>query len=146
MKFAPLAAVAALLLGLVACTPGQPEFTANQQVAAEDRIEEAPEGGAEGGAEEPAPEGPEVAFAAGNDIAWETAPEEAPAGPVTISLTCDTLPHTVVIEEANGTEPIVECDSPGPVSGGVTLPAGTYEYYCNIPGHESGMTGEVTVA
>ncbi len=87
-----------------------------------------------------------MAFAAGNDIAWDTAPSEAPAGPVTISLTCDTLPHNVVIEEANGTEPIVECEAPGTVTGGAELPAGTYEYYCGIPGHESGMTGELTVA
>jgi plastocyanin len=142
MKLAALL-TAGLLLVLTACTPGEPEFTANQQVAAEDRIEEAPEGGAPAAA---VPEGPEVAFAAGNEIAWDNAPTEAPAGPVTISLSCDTLPHTVVIEEANGTEPIVACEEPGTVTGGVELPPGTYEYYCDIPGHESGMTGEMTVA
>lgn len=141
MKSAPLALASALLLVLAACTPGEPEFTANQQVAAEDRTEEEAAGG-----EEAVPEGPEVAFAAGNDIAWETSPSEAPAGPVTISLTCDTLPHNVVIEEANGTQPIAECDEPGTVTGGVDLPPGTYEYYCGIPGHASGMTGELTVA
>ncbi len=37
MTAARLAAASALLLALAACSPGEPEFTANQQVAAADR-------------------------------------------------------------------------------------------------------------
>jgi plastocyanin len=69
----------------------------------------------------------------------------APAGGVEITLTNDSsVPHDVAIE-GEGESAIV--------SGGETatlqiadLPAGTYTYFCSVPGHEqAGMKGTLTV-
>lgn len=133
--------LALLLTGSAACTPGEADVVPNEQVAAEDRTEAAPSGG-----ETSAPEGPIVSWAAGNDIAWDEAPSEAPAGPITVELTCAGLVHNVTFEDVNGEEPVVQCDTEGTFTGGVELEAGTYTYYCSIPGHPPGMTGELTVA
>lgn len=106
---------------------------------------EAAEGGAEGATVEEIPEGA-LEFAAGAQIAWTEEPEgPVPAGEQTVALTLEGLPHTVVFEGVNGDEPIVAGDSEGVFTGTVTLEPGTYTYYCDIPGHESGMTGELTV-
>lgn len=137
-----LAGVAALLVLAGGCTPGQPAVSANERVAAEDRTEAA----AGGGGEAPAPGGPVIAFAAGNQIAWSDAPTEAPAGPVTVELTCEGLAHNVLIEGVNGDEPVVECAAAGTFTGSAELEAGSYAYHCDIPGHEAAMSGEMTVS
>lgn len=136
-----LAAVTALVL-LGACQPGEAAVQPNDQVAAADRTEPA----AEGGGEAPAPEGPVVPFVGAAAIAWDAVPEEAPAGPVTVELTCAALAHNVVITGVNGDQPIVECPGEGVFTGGAELEPGTYEYYCSVPGHRGPMTGELTVA
>lgn len=57
------------------------------------------------------------------------------------------VPHNVAIRKGTG-DPIVETKT---VSGGATtanvkLKAGTYEFYCSVPGHkEAGMKGTLTV-
>lgn len=134
------------LLALAGCTPGEPEVSANDQVAAEDRTEAVPVGG-EAGA--PAPGGTAVAFAGAIGIAWDAVPASLPAGPVTVDLTCDALPHNVVFEGVNGEEPLVECNGEGTVVGEevAELEAGqTVVYYCSVAGHrEGGMEGELTV-
>ena len=54
------------------------------------------------------------------------------------------LPHNFNIDELN-----VHSETPnggGSTQVTINAPAGTYEYYCNIPGHrESGMVGTLTV-
>jgi plastocyanin len=69
----------------------------------------------------------------------------ATAGAVDIAFTNDSaVPHDVTIEGKGSSEII---------SGGKTsdlkiadLPAGTYTYYCSVPGHEqAGMKGTLTV-
>lgn len=137
-----LAVVSALLL-LGACQPGVAAVLPNDQVAADVRTEPVAEGEA---AAEAAPAGPVVAFVGAAAIAWESAPSEAPAGPVSVELTCASLPHNVVIEGVNGDEPIVECPGEGTFAEAAELEAGEYTYYCNLPGHESLMTGTMTVS
>jgi len=130
----------ALLMGAAACTPGEGDVVPNEQVAAADRTEDTPSGG---GSE--APEGPVVAWAA-DQIEWDEAPSEAPAGAITVELTCGGLPHNVTFEGVNGDSPVVECDTEGTFTGGVELEAGTYTYYCGVPGHRPNMEGEITIA
>jgi plastocyanin len=71
----------------------------------------------------------------------------AKAGAVTIDFDNPSpIPHNVVIEEDGkelaGFEPITE----GEKSETADLEAGTYTYYCSVPGHrEAGMEGELTV-
>lgn len=136
----------AALLTLAGCTPGEPEHTANDQVAAADRTEEAGEDEGEGEGDA-APAGEVAAFAAGSALAYTSAPDTLPAGPLTFELTCDSLPHDVAIEGVQGDEPIVECPGEGTYTGGVELDAGEYTYYCSVPGHRAGgMEGTLTVS
>lgn len=71
----------------------------------------------------------------------------AKAGKVTIDFDNPSpIPHNVVIEadgkELSGFEPIAE----GEKSETAELKAGTYTFYCSVPGHrEAGMEGTLTV-
>jgi plastocyanin len=71
----------------------------------------------------------------------------AKAGKVTIDFDNPSpTPHNVVIEEDGkelaGFEPITE----GENAASADLKAGTYTYYCSVPGHrEAGMEGQLTV-
>jgi plastocyanin len=71
----------------------------------------------------------------------------AKAGKVTIDFdNPSAIPHNVVIEEDGkelaGFEPITESEKAATAD----LKAGTYTYYCSVPGHrEAGMEGELTV-
>lgn len=145
LRAVPPTVLFALGIGLGACAPGDPAVSVNDQVAAADQTvaaaEGAPEGGGEGGGG-----GPAVEFAAEDQIAWTVAPSMAPAGPVSISLSCTGLQHNVVFEGINGDQPIVQCDEAGTFEGGVELAPATYTYYCGIPGHRAGMQGEITVS
>jgi len=132
------------LLALTGCTPGVAAVQPNEQVAAEDRTEEGP---AQGGAPA-APAGPVVAFAAGQQIAWDTTPTApVPAGPATVSLTCEGLEHNVTLTGGGfEDEVVVVCEEAGTFSSDpLELQPGTYEYVCTIPGHAANMTGEMTV-
>jgi len=112
--------------------------------------EAAPPGeGGEPGA--PAPGGGEIppgalVFVADAGLQYTQAPTTAPAGPVTIALDNQGgLPHNVTIEGVEGDDPIVEATNGTDVAE-IELAAGTYTYYCSIPGHrQGGMEGELTV-
>jgi Copper binding proteins, plastocyanin/azurin family len=142
-RFAAALIGAVALLALGGCQPGVPEIDPNDQVAAADRIVDAPEGEGEAPA---APEGPTIEFVGAATIAWDAVPDSAPTGPVTVSLVCEGLPHNVVFEGLFGDDPVTECQGPGTVtSDPVELPAGELTYYCSIPGHRSAMEGTLTV-
>ncbi len=124
--------------GLAGAAAGQREHT-----------DEGAEGEGAGAAEAELTEVPAGALVwrAGADIAWDETPDGAMAGPATIAIeTTAGLPHNVVFEGENGETPIVERDTPGIDAAEYELEAGTYTYYCSVPGHESGMTGELTVS
>lgn len=67
-------------------------------------------------------------------------------GEVTVELTAESAPHTVVIEGVGSEEPIVEASGGETGTGTVTLEAGTYTFFCDVPGHrEAGMEGTLEV-
>lgn len=80
-------------------------------------------------------------------LAFDKDSLSAKAGEVTIDFNNPSvIPHNVVIEEDGkelaGFEPITE----GEKSETADLKAGTYTYYCSVPGHrQAGMEGELTV-
>jgi plastocyanin len=72
---------------------------------------------------------------------------EAPAGKVTIVLTNDSsVEHDVAIE-GNGVDVQSDLvDNGGTSDASATLTAGTYTFFCTVPGHEeAGMKGTLTV-
>lgn len=81
------------------------------------------------------------------DIAYDEAPSEVPAGEVTFELVNQgEIEHNITIEEL-GEDPVVETTSGETATGSVTLEAGTYTYYCSVPGHrDAGMEGTLTVS
>lgn len=86
-------------------------------------------------------------------LVWETdssleflsAPSEGPAGTVDIAITNSSgVIHNVTFEGFQGDSPLVEAVNGQDVTT-VEVPAGTYVYYCGIPGHRAaGMEGEIT--
>lgn len=80
-------------------------------------------------------------------LAFDQTELEAKAGKVTIDFDNPApIPHNVVIEEDGkelaGFEPIAE----GKEELSTDLKAGTYTFYCSVPGHrEAGMEGSLTV-
>ena len=69
----------------------------------------------------------------------------AKAGEITITLTnASAVPHDVAIDGAPGVSDQVQDGGTAELT--VNLPAGTYEYYCTVPGHrQAGMVGTLTV-
>ena len=99
---------------------------------------------------------PDTAPAPAATLSWSTtgiAFTASPHGrfpanvPVALQLTVgDQLPHSVAFENVRGGEPLVAVDGPGTNHRVITLPPGTYVYYCAVPGHRAaGMEGLVTV-
>ncbi len=82
-------------------------------------------------------------------LAFDQKELTATAGDVTFDFANPaTFPHNLSIKTADGTEvgatdTVTGKDAP-PLK--LTLKAGTYTFYCSVPGHESaGMTGTLTV-
>ena len=100
----------------------------------------------------PAPSGGPVKIAAapGGKLAYEPKEVTAKAGQVEIVFSNGgPLPHNVVIKDPKGSKPLGE--TPTISSGSKTLKAnltaGTYTFYCSVPGHEAaGMVGKLTVS
>jgi hypothetical protein len=72
----------------------------------------------------------------------------APAdAPITLELTVtDGLPHSIALEQVRDGQPLVAVDGPGTNHRLLTLPPGTYVYFCAVPGHrEAGMEGLITI-
>lgn len=105
-------------------------------------------------ADEPAAPAGEATGAAGGpatfvavDIAYEQAPASLAPGRHTFELVNDgATRHTVTIEEL-GDRDVVEADGGQTATGDVELDAGSYTYYCSVPGHrEAGMEGTLDVS
>lgn len=81
--------------------------------------------------------------------ALEFSPTEvtAPAGEITVELECgEGVNHDFTVEGEGGDEPVAECAAGENGTGTVSLDAGTYTFYCSVPGHrEAGMEGTLTV-
>lgn len=67
----------------------------------------------------------------------------APAGALTVELqNASGVPHNIVIDGKGKTEIIEK----GTSSFEATVPAGSYTFYCSVPGHrQAGMEGKLTV-
>ncbi len=78
-------------------------------------------------------------------LAFEQTTLTAPAGEITLDLTNESaVPHNIAVDGAEGVSDTVQDGGTAELT--VTLPAGTYEYYCDVPGHrEAGMIGTLTV-
>jgi plastocyanin len=98
----------------------------------------------------PAAAGPKIAVAAdpSGQLKFTQTALTAKAGNTTIDFTNKApVPHNVAIRKDGG-QPLVETKtiSAGTTTSNVKLAAGTYEYYCTVPGHEqAGMKGTLTV-
>ena len=145
MKRTFAVATAALAIALAGCGGDDEEKTSTGTGVAQDTNT--------GTTSEPAPsasgKATELKIAAdpGGDLAFDKASLTAKEGEVTIVMdNPSSLPHGVGIE-GNGVDVEGEVVDEGDQSkASASLKAGTYEFYCPVPGHtEGGMKGELTV-
>ena len=90
----------------------------------------------------------QLAADSGGALAFDKTTLDAPAGTVTIELTNDSsVPHNVEVE-GSGVE--AKSDTVTGETTSVTVEdssAGTYDFYCAVPGHrEGGMEGTLNVS
>jgi plastocyanin len=67
---------------------------------------------------------------------------------ITVTLECgDAVEHDFIIEGLDDDREIAFCDPGGTATGTFTVEAGSYTYYCSIPGHrQAGMEGTLTAS
>ncbi|AXV05610.1 hypothetical protein DVS28_a0909 [Euzebya pacifica] len=146
MRRTSIVLVLALGLFLTACSAQEPEVVLNEQVPAAQAVAEV----AEGEEGEPAVEADFAAAEAvwvAEQLAFTSAPSSMPADEVVMGLqVIGGLPHNVIFEGLEGDRVLVDGPGEGEFAAVNTIPAGTYTYYCGIPGHRAaGMEGEITV-
>jgi plastocyanin len=84
----------------------------------------------------------------GSDLAFDQKDVSAKAGSVTIDFdNQQSLEHDVKVEDSSGTElGGTDLVSSGTATGTVDVQAGTYTFFCSVPGHrEAGMEGTLDV-
>jgi plastocyanin len=81
----------------------------------------------------------------GGQLAFTQTSLSAPAGSVTLTLTnASAVPHNIAVKGQDAVSDTVQDGGTADIT--VDLPAGEYEYYCAVPGHEAaGMKGTLTV-
>lgn len=80
------------------------------------------------------------------DLYFEPESLSASAGVIEITLVnTGMVEHDFVIEEAGNTE-VVLAQAGETATGSIKLEAGTYTYYCSIPGHRTTMEGTLEVS
>jgi plastocyanin len=84
--------------------------------------------------------------ASASELAYVPNTLSAPAGRVTIRMTNPSqLQHSIALA-VSGVTPGAVVGNGGVSEVSATLAAGTYTYYCTVPGHrQAGMTGTLTV-
>jgi plastocyanin len=89
---------------------------------------------------------PEARFVA-EDLAFTQAPERVAAGVIAVMLRNDgALHHDIAVEGVDGGRAVTVAAPGSTTDGQVRLVAGTYTYFCSVPGHrEAGMEGELRV-
>jgi plastocyanin len=97
-----------------------------------------------GGSSSDEPAGDAIVVTAFDNLRFEPDALEAPAGAITFELVNDGgNPHTFVIEEHESDLKLAVGSSD---EGTLTLEAGEYTFYCDVPGHRgAGMEGTLTV-
>lgn len=121
-RIARIAVVLAVAAGMSACSSGSGEPT-------------------------PPPDDADAVVVGTDSFLFEPADVQVPAGGAVVALQCEpSLPHDFVVEVAGGEQTVTECSGGQTVSGDVDLEAGTYVFFCSIPGHRAaGMEGTLTV-
>ena len=140
-KASAVLVVAALaVLGLAAC--GGSSNDNSTTAAAAPPATTAPAGGG-GGASTV-----DISTPSGSDLAFDQKDVNATAGSVTINFdNKQPLQHDVAVADSSG-KVLGQTDlvSSGTANATVDLQAGTYTFYCTVPGHrEAGMEGTLTV-
>ncbi len=80
------------------------------------------------------------------DLYFDPEEANASAGEVEFVITnVGDVAHDLVIEEADDTN-VAHAEPGETASGTITLEAGTYTYYCSVPGHRSTMEGTLEVS
>jgi plastocyanin len=139
-----LIAVAALaVFGLAACGGGgNDNSTTAASAPATTTSTAAGGGGAAGGASTV-----DISTPSGTELAYDQKSVTAKAGSVTIDFkNNESISHDVAVEDSSG-QTIGQTDliSSGTANTTVNLTAGTYTFFCTVPGHrEAGMVGTLT--
>jgi uncharacterized cupredoxin-like copper-binding protein len=137
---AVLAIAALAALGLAACGGGGDN---NETTAASTPASTAPAGGGGGGGSTV-----NISTPSGSTLAFDQKDVSAKAGSVTINFdNKQPLQHDVKVEDSSGQEVGgTDLVSSGTATATVNLQAGTYTFFCSVPGHrEAGMEGTLTV-
>ena len=146
------AALVALALGLAACgddddDSGEPAATSTPAATATTPATPLPTETT--GTDTTAPGGGattlDVAADPSGQLKFDPTELSAPAGDITLDLTNDSaVPHNIAVDGAEGVSDTIQDGGTAELT--VNLPAGTYEYYCDVPGHrQAGMVGTLTV-
>lgn len=145
------AALVSLTLGLAACgdddEAAEPATTSAPAATATAPPTTAPTGTAPTGTAGTTGEATvlDVTADPGGALAFEETTLTAPPGEVTLNLAnASAVPHNIAVDGAEGVSDTVQDGGTAELT--VTLQPGTYEYYCDVPGHrEGGMVGTLTV-
>ena len=132
---------AAAALGLAACGGGGGD---NETTAASTPANTATSGGAAAGGGSTV----NISTPSGTDLAYDQKDVSAQAGNVTIDFqNNESIPHDVAVEDSSGQElGATDLVAAGSSTATVDLTAGTYTFFCTVPGHrEAGMEGTLTV-
>jgi plastocyanin len=137
---AVLVVAALAVFGLAACG-GDDDDDGGETTAAAPATTTAPAGGGGGSTVD-------ISTPPGSDLAFDQKDASATAGSVTIDFdNRQSLQHDVKVEDSGGTElGGTDLVSSGTATGTVDLQAGSYTFFCSVPGHrEAGMEGTLTV-
>jgi plastocyanin len=144
---AVLAVAALATLGLAACGGGSSN---NDTTAAATPTNTAPAGGGAtgGGGGGGGASTVNISTPSGSSLAYDEKSVNASAGNVTIDFdNKQALQHDVTVADSSGKVlGATDLVSSGTATTTVNLTAGTYTFYCSVPGHrEAGMQGTLTV-
>jgi plastocyanin len=142
---AVLAITALAALGLAACGGGDDNNQGNAATSTPAQTTSTPAQTTAGGG---GGSTVDISTPSGSDLAYDQKDVSATAGSVTIDFdNKQATPHDVTIEDSGGSE-LGKTDlvSSQTTSTTVDLQAGTYTFFCSVPGHrEAGMEGTLTV-
>jgi plastocyanin len=137
-----MAVTALAVVGLAACG-GSSNDNSTTAAATPTQTTPAGGGGAGGGGSTV-----DISTPSGSTLAFNQKSASAKAGNVTIDFdNTQALQHDVAVADSSG-KVLGQTDlvSSGTANASVNLTAGTYTFYCTVPGHrEAGMEGTLTV-
>jgi plastocyanin len=140
-----LATAAALLLG--ACSDGGDDPAVSEETeTAADETAETDDSTDDTAAGDDEPAGT-VTFVGTDNVTWEETAVTAPAGAVELVIECgSSVPHSIAIDGVRDGAALAGCSGGGSADEVVDLEAGTYTFFCTVPGHrDAGMEGTLTV-